>query len=38
MIMIQSLFLNTSEFLGVSVDYLEVDRDGDKKLGDTFLQ
>ena len=34
MIMIQSLFLNTrSEFLGVSVDYLEVDRDGDKKLG-----
>ena len=34
MIMIQSLFLNTrSEFLGVSVDYLEVDREGDKKLG-----
>jgi glycosyltransferase involved in cell wall biosynthesis len=34
MIMIQSLFLNTrSEYLGVSVDYLEVDKDGDKKLG-----
>ena len=34
MIMVQCLFLNTrSEYFGVSVDYYEVDKNGDKKLG-----